>query len=84
MENGIKNGNGLAKFVKSYWQILVFAAGMIVAWTMVQTTVANNKENIDTLQIKVQDIETIKGDIREINANIGFIKDTLYKKESIK
>lgn len=75
------NNKGIRMFIKSYWQILVFIGGMIVAmvtaWTLVQANITNHSQRIEKVEIKMQDIEIIKGDIKAINVNIENIKEIL-------
>lgn len=76
---------------KNWVIILTFIVGLIIGWTNIQNDIKNNakdiaQQRVDIVSISLKtdatqsDIAGVKGDIKEINASLVFIKDAVTKK----
>lgn len=77
------NGDGLLKFLKEYWFVIVFIVSIIMTWTQFSTRITALEVQYSKLESKVESTNTqvsmIQSDIAEVKANIQFIKDYLVK-----
>lgn len=79
-----KDDNKKLAFVKNYiYPIVAFAVGVAIAWTTMQSSVAQSALAIDELKTKydqVQDMQyTLSQQIAGINVNLEYIKKAIDK-----
>ena len=67
--------------LKSYWVIIIFAGSMIVSWTTMTATQAQQDEAIDKNSLEIREISKA---INKIDVRLGSIDTKLdYIKEKI-
>lgn len=80
----IKKNGDLLTTLRENWFLIVFIAGMAVTWGNFASDLSAQNIRIATLETRVaeqnKDVSTIQGDLKEIKANINFIKDQVTRK----